>query len=804
MNGIIQDVRYGLRNFLKAPGFTAIAVMTLALGLGANTAIFSVINAVIFRPLPYSKPEELVQCGWMWARGETQGMTTTKFEFWTQHSRSFAITSAYAGGFGGFNLIGGPEPLRVNGLRVDANFLPMLGVRTAQGRFFSKEEDTRNGPRALVISDALWRGYFGSDPEILKRVAVLDGLDYAIVGVLPADFHFEGAGDVLVPLRMVANPNDQGHNTAMLARLAPGVSIEQAQADVAQLLPRFREAVPKHAGAKDRGVRVTPLQSAVTGSSRQTLLMLFGAVGLVLLIACANVANLLLARASKRSGELAIRTALGASRARLVRQLMVENLMLALAGCAAGYLVAMWTVPMLLAAMPPGLPRLTEVQVDAQAAGFALLVAAATSVLFGAAPAWRAARVDLNETLKASSGKSSAGRALLNARSALVVGEVALALMLLVGAGLFLRSFTALNSVTVGFEPQNVTALQISLTSERYRSTASSWEFQRQLIERIRAIPGVEAVGAVPGLPLERGLNTYVTIPNRAEPTGRSVEMRAISPDYFRALQIPVLRGRALGEGDAQAGVKSIVVNSAFAKLFWEGDAVGQLVQMDEGAPHQIVGVVGDVREIGYRFAAAPTVYQHAATVNDALTRATNQWFDASWLVRTAGPVDLNVALRDAVRSLDAQLPVAKIRALPDVMGASLGRDRFLLTLMSVFAALALALTCIGIFSVLNYQVTQRTQEIGIRMALGAARGDVLAMVMRQGMLLAALGLTIGIGGAASASNVVKSFLFQVKPTDPATYVAVGALLAVVAAVACWLPARRATRVDPIVALRHE
>jgi len=805
MNSFWQDVRYGVRNFLKAPGFTAMAVITLALGLGANTAIFSVVNAVVFRPLPYAAPEHLVRAHWQWNKGETPGVTNTQFAFWSEHSRSFAGTSILTGGFGGFNLAGAAEPTRVAGLRVDHNFLPLLGVQPLLGRNFSKEEDQPAGPRALVITHRLWRNYYGSDPAVIGKRAILDGLDYTIVGVLPASFSFEGLDDILVPMQMVADPRDQGHNAEMLARLAPGISLQQAQAEMEQLLPRFREAVPNHIGQKERGIRLVPLQEALVSDARGLLLMLLGAVGFVLLIACANVANLLLARASARSSEMAIRAALGASRARLVRLLMVENAALALAGGALGYGVALWSVPLLLAATPEGLPRLGEVQLDGQTALFAFGISLLTSVLFGAAPAWRASRIDLNDALKTSSKKISAGRSMLQARHLLVVGEVAVALVLLVGAGLFLHSFALLNAVQLGFDAQGLTTLQLSLTSERYRSTAQSWAFQQQLMERIRALPGVESVAVVPGLPLERGLNSYITIPNRPEPTGRSVEMRAISEDYFRTLGIRTLRGRTVTDAEAQAGARTIVINERLAKLFWENqDPVGQQVELAPGDRWEIAGVVSNIHEAGLAYNAAPTIYLHAARVADGLTRASNSWFLASWLIRTRGALDLPVALRACVHELDPLLPVAKIRSMEEVLVGSLSTERFLLTLMSIFAGLALTLTCIGIFSVLNYQVTQHTQEIGIRMALGASRGEVVGMVMRQGLLLAGVGLAIGLAGAMAASKVLKDLLFMVKPTDPATYAAVAALLLAVAALACWLPARRATRVDPLTALRYE
>jgi len=805
METIWQDIRFGFRMLAKNRGATVVAILTLALGIGANTAIFSVVNAVLFRPLPYKEPDRLVLCHWQWNKGETPAVTNTQYVFWTENSRSFESTAAFVGTTGSFNLAGAAEPLRVSGWRGSANFLPILGVQPLMGRNFTKEEDTRGGPRALIITHRLWRSYYGGDPDILKKIAILDDLDYPIVGVLTPSFHFEGEGDLIVPMRLEADPRDQGHNTDMLARLAPSVSLKQAQAEMDQLLPRFREAFPSHIGPTERGIRLGLYETYLVGETQTTLLMLLGAVGFVLLIACANVANLMLARASGRAGELAIRAALGASRWRLVRQLMMENVALAFAGGALGYLIALWVLPLLLAVTPEGLPRLGEVQLNAQTAAFAFLASLVTSVLFGAAPALRATKVDLNNALKTTSGKLSAGRATLNARSALIVAEVALALILLVGAGLFQRSFAALNSVALGFDPENLTTLQLSLSSQRYRTTAASWTFQQQLIERIRALPGVVSVAAVPGLPLVRGLNNFVTIPGGEKPVGRSVEMRAITPDYFRTLGIQVLRGRSISDAGAQPGAHEIFINERFAKIFWdENDPVGQPVNLGGKEPWLVAGVVSNIREAGLAYEPLPTFYIHAAQVDDGLTRATNRWFLNSFLIRTSGPMDMNSSLRSAVHELDSQLPIAKIRPMTEVMAASISTERFLLMLMSIFAGLALTLTCVGIFSVLSYQVTQRTQEIGIRMALGARRSDVVGMVMRHGLLLVGLGLVIGIAGAVAASRVLKDLLFSVKPTDAPTYAAVAVLLLCVTALACWIPARHATRVDPMVALRYE
>ena len=806
MSRLTQDLRFGLRMLVNQPGFTFVAVLTLALGIGANTAIFSVVNAIVFRPLPYLQAHRLVLCGWQWRpNGETNSsVTNTEYTFWKDSSHSFVEAAAYAGVGNGVNLAGSGEPVRVRGMRGTEGLLRVLGVSTARGRFFSPEEDLPNGPRVTAISDGLWRNAFGADPDIVGKVIQLDGESTTVVGVLPANFHFEGNVDLITPMQMRANPRDQGHNTGMIARLAPSVNIHQAQAEMEQLLEPFRQAYPKHIGPQEAGVRLLPYQEALVATVSNTLLLLFGAVGFVLLIACVNVANLLLARASSRTGEMAIRTALGASRARLLRQMLTESVLLAVAGGIAGVLVALWGVPLLLTLAPADLPRTAEAGVDGQAVLFALGLVLLTSFLFGLAPALRAARIDIGETLKAGAGRRGISSLDNRFRGLLVIGEVALALVLLIGAALLVQSFLRLRAVDVGFNPRDLTALQVSLTSTKYQTTAAAWRFQQQVLEHLAAEPGVVAVATSSSLPLERGLNLYLGVKGRDPNTGRSLECRPVSPGYFRTLGMTLQRGRFLAESDGAASTPVVVINASLARLFWsDEDPVGAVLTSGDQA-FQVIGVVRDINDQGLDRAPKATLYMPMPQVPNGLTAAMNRWFLTTWLVRTSGAADTHTALRAAIRETDPQMPVASIRSMTDVMSGSIASQRFLMLLMGLFGGLALILTTVGIYGVLSYQVSQRTQEIGIRIALGARPASVLRLVVGRALGLALLGVVLGTAGAYGLTRLLTSLLFGVSATNPAAFVGVPVLMLAAAFAAGYIPARRATKVDPMIALRYE
>jgi len=802
METLWQDLKYGARMLLRNKGFTIIAVLALALGIGANTAIFSVVNAVLLRPLPYPHAERIVQADWRWPKGEGSNVTATEYVFWKEHSRSFEEAAAYASAGAGFNLAGGSEPQRVRGLRVSENFFRVLGTSPALGRGFLPEEDRPQGTCAAMITDGLWRSAFGGDKSAIGKDVELNGRSCAVVGVLPQGFQFDVPTDVFMPLQLKDNPRDQGHNTTMIARLKPGVSLEQAQVEMDALLPQFREQYPNHIHPRENGILLVSYQQSVVGDVSKFLLLLFGAVGFVLLIACANVANLLLARSANRKGEMAVRIALGAGRLRLLRQLMTENALLALVGGGVGLLFALWSVPLLLALSPAELPRAAEINLDAQAMLFALSASLVTSLLFGIAPALQATRLDVNDSLKASSGKSGAN--VRSGRGLLVVGEVALSLMLLIGAALLIESFVKLRAVGLGFEPQNLTTMQVSLNSAKYRTTAQAWNLERQVIERISTLPGVAVVATVPSLPMERGLNENLTIEGRPDANGLSLESRAISPDYFRTLSIPLLRGRAFAETDVQGSLPVLIINETLARRFWpDRDPVGEQVALNT-QKRQIVGVVKDIREMGLNQPVAPTVYMPTPQLPDAMMAATNNWFLTSWIVRTKEPLDIDAALRNAVREVDPQLPIANIRPMTQVVSASIATQRFISTLMGVFAALALTLTAVGLYGTLSYQVSQRTHEIGIRLALGAQARDVLRLIVGQGLRLALVGVAAGLLGAFAVTRVMASLLYGVSATDPLIFACVAVVLTFVALLACYVPARRAMKVDPMVALRHE
>ena len=797
---LAQDIRFGLRMLRRGPGFTAVAVMTLALGIGANTAVFSVVNAVIFRPLPYPEPERLVRANWRWFQGEGQSVTATEFVFWREHSRSFEEAAGVSSTGAGFNLSGVAEPQRVKGLRVTEGFFRVLGVRPALGRGFVPEEDRPQGPCAAVLTDGLWRGAFGGDAAVVGRDIQLNGRACTVVGVMPAGFEYRAPVDVLMPAQYKIDPKDQGHNTEMIARLKPGVRLEQAQAEVDALWQPCRDAYPGHAGEKEGGIRLVPYREAIVEDVSGTLLMLFGAVGFVLLIACANVSNLLIARSASRGGEMAVRVALGAGRLRIVRQLMTESLLLSLLGGAAGLLLATWGVPALLALSPSALPRASEIRLDAHALGFAVLASCMASVLFGVAPALAAIRLDLNKSLKAAgrSGSAGAGRYV---RGLLVVAEVALSLVLLAGAGLLVVSFGKLRSVSLGFEPRNLTTMQVSLNSEQYRTAAQASELQRRVTERIRALPGVTAVATVPGLPLERGLNQNPVVETGAGKTTMSTEARPVGGDYFGAMGIPVLKGRVFGDGEGQ---QVVVVNESFARHFWPGrDPVGEFLTLDN-RKWQVVGVVADIKEMGLGQPAKETFYYPAAQMLDKTAESVGRWFLTSWLVRTSAPVDLNAQLREALREVAPELPVARVRPMTEVVSGSLAAQRFVTTLMTAYAVIALILTAVGLYGVLSYQVSQRTREVGVRMALGARGREVVRLFVGQGLRLALAGVLLGLAGAYALTRLMSGLLFGVAATDPLVFAAISLLLLLVALVACLIPARRATRIDPLIALRYE
>ncbi|MEW6731863.1 MAG: ABC transporter permease [Acidobacteriota bacterium] len=800
-----QDLQYGVRMMWKSPGFTIVAILTLALGIGANTAIFSIINAVLLQPLPYPESERIVQGYWHSQRGVNSSVTATEYMFWKEHSQAFAEVAGFGYSGGGFNLASDNSSQLVRGLNVSERFFRVLKVQPAIGRDFLSEEDRPNGPYVAIISDPLWRNYFGADANVIGKQVQLNGRSCTIVGVLPASFRFEFAVDVFTPLALTADANDKGHNTIMLARIKPDLTIKQAQEQVSQLIVPFNNQYPGHAEVGDLGVRLVPYHQSVVNNVSNILLLLFAAVGFVLLIACANVTNLLLSRGTKRAGEIAVRIALGASRLRLIRQLMTESLILALAGGLLAVILAFWCVPLLLALLPPELPSFGEVKLDLQVIVFAFLVSLITSLIFGIAPAWQATQLDINKSLKASTWRnSSTSRLGARLRRLLVISEVALSLVLLVMSALLIQSFLNMYKVDLGFDPNNLTTMQVSLHSANYNSTAQSWEFEKRVMERISALPGVLAVATVPSLPMERGLNDFITIEGLPEEKGILVESRPISPDYFRVLGITLLRGRLFNDNDSQTSTPVMVINQRLANHYWpDADPIGKQFVVGK-SKCQIVGVVSDIREVGLDRPVLPTIYIPKPQLSDEFTIEINGWFFTSWIVRTSQPIDINEALRNIVKEIDTQIPVASIRPLTQVLNTSVAQQRFITTLIGIFASLAIVLTAIGLYGVLSYQVSQRTQEIGIRMALGAKNWNIIRLIVGEGVTLTLIGVSFGLISAVFLSRMITGLLFGVSSLDPLTFISISIFILVIAGLACLIPALRATRIAPIISLRYE
>ena len=807
MTTLLQDIRYGARTLLKSPGFTVVAVLALALGVGANTAIFSVVNAVLLRALPFEKPEELVR---VWATNARRGVTSNptsylNFVDWRSQNNAFEFLAAYSQASAA--LTGGDAPEQINGVVTTADLLPALGVRAALGRYFTEEEAGPGEARVVVIGHGLWQRRFGGDPNLIGREIMLNGRSRTVVGVMPAGFKFPlnaEATEFWMPLDPTSELNRvRGANyLGVVARLKPTATLAQAQSEMDAIARRLEEQYPEQNSG--RGIRLVSMYEDTVGNVRPALLVLLGAVGCVLLIACANVANLLLARAAARGKEIALRTALGANRWRIVRQLLTESLLLALAGGALGSLLALWGVDLLVSMIPPDVPRVGEIGLDVRVLGFTTAISVTTGIVFGLAPALAASKLDLNESLKEGGRGSSESFRRNRLRSALVVSEIALSLVLLIGAGLLIKSFLRLREIDPGFNPEKVMAMDLALPSAKYVEESAQSRFFQELLARVGALPGVEAVGVVDPLPLGGNMaQNGFTIEGRPPlaPGERLVaNARIISADYFRAMNIPLLEGRALTERDAQNAPKTIVVNQTLARRFFGNEnPIGKraTVTIAPDFTAEIVGIVGDVRHRSLEAESGPEFYVSYLQVSSG---------GMSLVARTAtGDVSgLLAAVRREVQQLDKDQPISDTRPMTALLAQSIAPRRFNMLLLGTFAFVALALAGVGIFGVMSYTVTRRTHELGIRMALGAQRGDVLRLVLRQGMTLTALGVCLGLVGAYTATRLLSSLLYGVSSSDPVTFILVTLLLAAVAFLACYVPARRATKVDPMVALRYE
>jgi putative ABC transport system permease protein len=812
METLWQDVRFGVRMLLKKPVFTAIAVLALALGAGANTAIFSVVNGVLLRPLPYKDPDKLVRLGEWSKQVPSMSISYPNFKDWRERNRVFEGLAATQ--FDSYNLTGGDEPERLQGRNVSYNFFDVLGVVPAVGRSFRSDEDRAGAPRVTVLSHGLWQRRFGGDRKIVGKSVALNGESYTVVGVLPQDYRFGTQTDVFVPVGLNEDgenmrPRDNHPGIYAVARLKDGVTFGQAQEEMKTIAAQLAEEYPKENAGNS--VSLTPLSEYFVGDVRTYLLMLLAAVGCVLLIACANVANLLLARAASRSREIAVRRAMGASRFRIIRQLLTESIMLALAGGVVGLLLAMWGVDVLRRASLDLLPTTADIGLDRTVLFFTFGISILTGVLFGLAPALQASKPDLSESLKEGGRSGAEGGARNRVRSLLVVAEVAISIMLLVGSGLLVRSFMLLRETNTGFREEKLLTLQLSyrVGKEEGRKAVN---FFRAVEEKVRALPGVQSAAVSNGVPLLGSSETSFQIKGRppAEPGKRPMTVSFLTtPGHLDALGIRLLRGRFIDEHDTLGSQPVTVIDEEFARLYFNGEnPVGQYLEGDRenNMPDSlIVGVVGHVKNYGLD-SPGPVqaqMYRARAQVPEKFQPliATR----VSLLVRTfSEPEALTGAVRRAVQEVDPNQPVYNVQTMEQVVSDSIASQRLSMMLLIIFAAVAVVLAAVGIYGVMSYAVAQRTHEIGVRMALGAQGGDVLRMVVRQGMLLVLIGVGVGLLLAAALTRLMSGLLYGVSATDPLTFTGVPLLLFVVALLACLVPARRATKVDPMEALRYE
>jgi putative ABC transport system permease protein len=805
----MQQLRYAARLLARTPGFTIVAVITLALGIGVNSAIFSVIDAVLLRPLPYPHPEQLVS--FFEHQGndpdERGGIAPANMADYNQNHVFTGISHA---GTPGMNLTGAGTPERIFGIQAGYNFLDILDVQPAMGRGFRPEEDRYGARHVVVISHELWQQRLGGDPGVLGRSITLDGEAYEVIGVLPAGFQSPDEISQRQPMLFVVPdcwpPNvlhNRGeHYDRAIARLKPSVSLAQAQSEMQTIGARLAKAYPKTNGKIALGV--APLGSDMVRRVRTAMLVLLGAVGLVLLIACANVANLLLARSAGRSREVAIRLAMGAGRGRIVRDLLVESAMLAVLGCALGLVLGAWTRDLLISAAPKNIPRLDSASLSWRVLGFTGLLATLTTFLFGLIPAWQVSGVRPNVALK-SGERSTGGSAVLRWRSALMAAEVALALMLLVGGTLLWKSFVRVTGVDLGFQPDRVVMMLVNLPDLRYPDAARRLAFFQELEQRVERVPGVQSAGFTSHGPMRGGWGSVYETPEGpgSEPDYhlREADFGPVSPRYFETLGIPILKGRAFTPADKEGAPPVAIVNQVLArKLFPNGDAVGHRIRrMGAHDWETIVGVVGEVHLQSQTEKVHPQIYFPAAQTSLYPVHL------ADFAIHTAGaPLAIVRDVQRQVWAIDKDQPITRVATLEEVVSASVAQRRFQAALLLLFAAVALALAVVGVYGVISYAVAQRTPEIGLRLALGAQRHDILSLTMARALRPILAGLAAGVAGALAASRLLTSLLFEVKPSDPATFVLVGALLGVVALGACLIPARRATRVDPMVALRYE
>lgn len=821
----LQDFRYALRTLRKSAGFTTVAVLVLALGIGVNSAIFSVVEGVMLQPLPYPQPSRLVSlwetlmreppANWSTSganigggssAAEPERMTVAPANL-LDYVRQNHVFSGMAGvAKVGKNLTESGPPERIFGEEVTASFFPVLGVQPAQGRAFTPEEDRPGANRVVILGDELWRNRFGSDPKVIGSTLKLDGEKFTVIGVMPAGFRSPeefGMVDKLqfylpaaYPSDLLANHGD--HEVSVIARLAAGVSVRQAQVELDSISGQLARAYP----ASNRGIRavIAPLGEDIVRNVRSSLWILFGAVSLILLIACSNVANLLLVRAVGRQREISIRFALGASRFRVVRELVTQSATLTLMGLGAGMLFGAWTERILVSLAPVNIPRLADIALNLRVVAFTSVLSLVTGILFGVLPAWQVSKARPSESLKTTS-RNLAGASVMRWRSILMMGELALSMILLTGAGLLIKSFILLRGVDLGFEPEHVLAMNINLPETVYSDANRRFIYFDQLAEGVSRLPGVQSVAFANRMPMRGGWGGGLRVESSSGELTGEADFQAVNPGYFQTLGIPIRQGRALTASDRAGSAPAAVVNAAFVRRFLPNeDALGRRFRRSQREPWiNIVGIAGDVRRGGKSAPLNPQVYLSAAQTSLYPVRL------ADFAVRAAGvPRALIMAIQKQVWAIDKDQPVTNVKTLDEVISDSVAQRRFQMLLLLLFAGLALFLALVGVYGVAGYSVSQRTAEIGVRIALGAQRADILALVLHQTMLVVGGGIAMGAAGAYYLSRFIASLLFSVKPSDPLTYVTLGALLIVTTLVACYIPARRACAVDPTVALRYE
>jgi putative ABC transport system permease protein len=821
MQKMWQDLRYGARVLLKNPGITFVVVLALALGIGANTAIFSVVDAVLLRPLPYYESDRLVFLNETSKAMDEISISYPNFTDWRNQNQVFEKIGVY--NRSSYNLTGAGEAERIITGQVSADLFAALRVNAVVGRVFNNDEDKPGGTPVVVLSYGLWQRRFGAQASVLNQPLTLNGKSYTVIGVMPEGFQFPSRVEMWVPVGQLsgeASWQQRGNHPGLygVARLKPGVSFAQAKAEMDNIGANLeRQYQDSNAG---NGVGTRPLLELFVGDIRRALWVLFAAVAFVLLIACANIANLLLARAQSRQKEMAIRAAMGAGRWRIARQLLTESILLALVGGTLGMLIAQWGIKLILYISPDAIPRAKEISLDWRVFAFTLGLSFVTGILFGLVPALQAGVVDVHETLK-ETGRGTSGRHWL--RSSLVVVEVATTLVLLIGAGLMIRSFYRLQKVNPGFSYEHLTSFSVALPQKKYTSNEQREQFYNRLLENLRGLPGVEATAAASGLPLgNNGWQTGFVIDGRPRPPRDQtplMEACLVTPDYFRAMNIPLKRGRYFDEHDDRsslvgrdlsklnevekesAALNSIVIDEEFARRYWPNeDPIGKRIAMgSEERPQYltVLGVVGRVKMdgLGQDSKRVQGYFPFAQIPNSGMTV----------ILKAAGdPNQLIAAVRQQVKTIDPDQPIYAIRTMDEIRAESVAPERLNLTLLSIFAGIALILAIVGIYGVMSYSVTQRTHEIGIRMAIGAQPRDVFRMVLRQGMMLTLIGVGVGLIWAFVVTRLMATMLFGVEPTDPATFAAIAALLTMVALVACYVPGRRATKVDPVVSLRYE